>query len=191
MPVSIFDGSIRASEMMNYANKMLYKIIESFSPADGDQWINYCKWRGVNFERFDSIDNMLRPDVFDTLDDEDWNYIVKGDYMLSFFTDLDYAVKKRATCKRGNIVGIKFDDHDESDSGFLGYDLIDGYYSISLLTNWGGNDLGVIDRLISPNALVLEHNQILTIQNFLHEKYGNDSHVEDCRIVSIYNPVIY
>jgi hypothetical protein len=44
---------------------MLYSIVESFSPLSGDAWDKYCNWRGLRFERFDSIDGLLRPSLFD------------------------------------------------------------------------------------------------------------------------------
>ena len=55
---------------------MLYKIIESFSRADGARWTGYCDWRGLQFERFDSIDGIMRPSLFQKPEDDDWAHIV-------------------------------------------------------------------------------------------------------------------
>ena len=133
---------------------MLFKIIESFSPSNGDKWTSYCNWRGMRFERFDSIDGILRPSLFDPTEVEDWAHIVNEDFMLHFFTDFNYAAKKRRQIGVGDLVGVRFEEHDEADEHFLGYDLIDGYCDVSLLTNWG-NDVELINRSLSPNALAI------------------------------------
>src|SRR3954464_4455142 len=92
---------------------MVYTIIESFSPSDGERWTKYCAWRGINFERFDSIDGILRPSLCSKPSDEDWPHILKEDFMLHYFTDLEYAQKKKAKIGYGDLVGIEFDQHDE------------------------------------------------------------------------------
>ncbi|MEQ1840449.1 MAG: hypothetical protein ABL994_08570, partial [Verrucomicrobiales bacterium] len=88
---------------------------------------------------------------------------------------------------QGDLVGLRFIDHDESQRGFLGFDLIDGYFSVSLLTNWG-NDVAFINEVIGSNALVPNFQLISSIQTQLFTKYGQDNHVENCHIVSIYDP---
>ncbi len=42
---------------------MLFTIVEPFSASDGEKWEIYCEWRGMKFERFDSIDGILRPNL--------------------------------------------------------------------------------------------------------------------------------
>lgn len=169
---------------------MLFTIIESFSPKDGDRWISYCKWRGLTFTNFDSIDGILRPTLFNApTTDEDWNYVVNEDFKLHLITDYDYAVEKHDEIGKGDLVGLKFDEHDESDSCFLGFDLIDRYCDVSLLTNWG-NDVEIINRSLSASGLVLNRQSIEEIQEELLRTSGDDAHVEGCQIVSIYRPTI-
>ena len=84
------------------------------------------------------------------------------------------------------ILGLSFDEHQENAPGFLGYDLIDGYYDVSLLTNWG-NDNAIINQRISLRGLVSTYEAIQEIQDYLVTTYGNDSHVEGCSIVSVYS----
>ena len=167
---------------------MLFTIIESFSPNDGDRWTSYCKWRGLTFTKFDSIDGILRPTLFNApTKDEDWNHVVNEDFKLHLITDYEYAVKKHNEIGKGDLVGLKFDKHNESDSCFLGFDLIDRYCDVSLLTNWG-NDVEIINRSLSPSGLVLSRQLINEIQEELLRTSGDDSHVKGCQIVSIYRP---
>jgi hypothetical protein len=167
---------------------MLYTLIEPFSPNDGARWTNYCAWRGLEFERFDSVDGALRPSLFLEPTGEDWSHIVNESFMLHYFVDRQYAELKRREIGRGDLVGLEFHAHDESATGFLGYDLIDCYNDISLLTNWG-NDVGIVNRSISGTGLIRERALIEEVKSELLLSYGADSHVQGCKIVSIYgNP---
>lgn len=168
---------------------MFYTIIKPFSEADGYSWISYCKWRGIQFEGFDSIDGLLRPSLFEPTTEEDWNHVsTQHDLQkYKYIIDFDYACQKHKEIGSGSLLlGLSFDKHKENDSGFLGYDLIDGYYDVSLLTNWG-NDNAVINQRISYRGLVSSYEVIQEIQEHLIEVYGNDAHVEGCYIVSIYS----
>jgi len=164
---------------------MLYSIVENFSPADGERWSSYCAWRGIQFERFDSIDGILRPSLCNQPEAEDWDYIVNQDFMLHFFLNLNYARIKREKIGKGVIVAISFEDHVESNPNFLGYDLIDRYNDISLLTNWG-NDINIINEAISKTGLIRSRTIIEGIQREIFRLYKDDPHVEDCKILSIY-----
>lgn len=167
---------------------MLFTIVESFSPRDGDRWISYCQWRGLAFTGFDSIDGELRPNLFDNPVGKDWNHIVNEDFKLHLITDFDYAVQKHHEIGQGDLMGLRFSEHDQSDPHFLGFDLIDGYCDISLLTNWG-NDVDSINRSLSPNALVMSYPIVEAIQQELLRTSDTDPHIEGCQIVSIYRPI--
>lgn len=164
---------------------MLYTIVEPFSVADGQKWASYCEWRGLTFERFDSIDGILRPNLFDTPEDSDWEHIVNENFMLHLITDFSHAMHKHAQIGRGDIVGLRFENHDAEDEGFLGFDIIDGYCDVSLLTNWG-NDVEIINNSVAPNALILDLTAAQDILHTLQNDWGDDPHVKGCRIVSIY-----
>ena len=70
---------------------MYYKIVESFGPRDGDRWQSYLAWRGLILNSFDSVDGIIRPDLFEPESDEDWQNCVIEDYSIGFITSLDYA----------------------------------------------------------------------------------------------------
>ena len=163
----------------------LFTIIESFGPPQGASWSYYIEWRGLSFDRFDSIDAILRPSLFTPESEEDWKHVSLESCMTHLITDYEYAAQKRSQMQRGDIVGLRYDDHDESDAAFLGYDLIDGSLDVSLLTNWG-NDMASINRALGPNALVQSFSVVQSIQNHLLSTCIDDGHVDGCRIVSIY-----
>jgi hypothetical protein len=161
----------------------LYIIVESFGPENGNKWASYCEWRGLRLERFDSIDGILRPSLFRPESDEDWQHV--GREAVHYLTDLTYARAKRRELARSVLVGISFDAHDEHDSGFKGYDLIDGSYNVSLLTNWGSDHVLINDAL-GPNGLVKNWEAISRICQHVLAEHPEDGHVKGCQIVSIY-----
>lgn len=173
---------------------MFYAIREPFSPADGGKWDDYCEWRGIEFESFESIDGLLRPNLFELETDEDWGLLAKESYsdstvLTPFISDLESAQRKRAEIGRGDVVGLEFDGHDTTNPDFLGFDLIEGDGSISLLTNFG-NDFNFINRALTSNALAPDLETVAEIRLALLNSLPKDPHVKDCRIVSVYRPEI-
>ena len=166
---------------------LLFTIVEPFSPADGKGWESYCGWRGIKFERFDSIDGILRPNLFQVPDDDDWPHIVNESFMLHFITEYAYAQRKLSQIGRGDLVGVRFEEHEPEAEGFLGFDLIDGDCNVSLLTNWG-HDIEIVNRYLASNALVPRLDEISEIHAELKREWATDGHVEGSRIVSIYDP---
>ena len=163
----------------------LYTIVESFSSADGDKWSSYCEWRGKNFERFDSIDGMLRPNLFEQPEENDWEHIVNESFMLHLITDLAHAEKKKEEIEKGILLELRLDEHSPEDDRFLGFDIIDGYFDISLLTNFG-NDIEYLNEAIESNGLISDFQTTEGIYTKLKNEFGDDAHVKDCRIISIY-----
>ena len=54
---------------------MLFTIVEDFGVADGESWSSYIEWRGIQFDRFDSLDGILRPSLFTPETEEDWAHV--------------------------------------------------------------------------------------------------------------------
>lgn len=164
----------------------LYTIVESFSPSDGEKWHNYCEWRGMTFERFDSIDGMLRPNQLGQPEGDDWKHIVNKSFMLHLIKDLPYAQQKKEKTLNGVLIEIRLDDHSPENERFLGFDIIDGYFDISLLTNFG-NDIKFVNQSLSNNGLILDIHVAEDVFQQLKNEFASDPHVEGCRIVSLYS----
>ena len=168
------------------SKEMFYSIVEPFSPEDGDKWTGYCAWRGVKFTSFDSVDGMMRPKLFRLPEEDgDWSYVTVDDGLFHLIKDYDFALKQRKVLGRGDIVGLRLKSHDEEHPDFLGFELLDSFHDISLLTNWG-NDTAIINGALAPNGLVREWSVIKAIQTYLNANHSDDGHVEGCRIISIY-----
>jgi hypothetical protein len=164
---------------------MFYVILEEFGPAKGESWTAYLQWRGLILSGFDSVDGILRPSLFTPRTEEDWRHVVQADFMSHLITDQPYASSKHADLNKGALVGLSLDDHKPLDDRFLGFDIVDRFFQVSLLTNWG-NDVACVNRAIGPCGLISEFDVVRGIQAELVASYTNDAHVDRCRIVSVY-----
>jgi len=169
---------------------MYYKIIEYFGPKD-DGWEKYLEWRKLKLSSFDSIDGILRPDLFDPKATEDWNNCVNEDYKLSLITNLEYAKSIFHKYKNAAIVGVEIVNSIEysPEKLLLGFDIIDSYCSVSLLTNWGNDEENLFSSKVQDNGLINDLKCALEVRNMLRDKFAEDSHAENCQIWAVYKTI--
>ena len=171
---------------------MYYKIVENFGPENGEKWKGYLQWRGLSLTKFDSVDGILRPDLFAPESKEDWQHCVNKDFKINMITDLDYA---KIVLKRYNnsaLVGVEIELEKGyvSKAGLLGYDIIDGYRDVSLVTNWGTDGEGIINNHVMLNGLIRDADQAFKIRDRLRDDYSGDPHAEACGVWAIYETSI-
>ena len=135
-----------ASDMTDW----LYTARERFTPANTDSWGEYVAWIGfVHIEELVTLDHMLCPEIIDELTDADWPHSVQADFRTTWFHDLDY-LRQRCPWQIGRDQIIAMIEQPIAEnpppSGFTacGFDILDGYDSISVLTNCGRFP-GIID----------------------------------------------
>jgi hypothetical protein len=167
---------------------LTYAAHKRFGPSRGDDWVQYIEWSGLSHIReLVSTDTMLCPTVIDHLIDEDWKHNVHADNRVFRFTDPLY-LKHRIDYDplQHNILGIvEQPSRCESVDGnfeICGYDILDSYESISVLTNCGGfpdifapseiNDFGLLPDLEIANGIAAR----------IRSTHPEDSHCEDCRV---------
>ncbi len=167
---------------------MYYKAVENFGPQVGDRWQSYLKLRGLNLTSFDSVDSILKPDFFTPESELDWKNCVNEDCKLSLITNISYAKEILGRYDNAVLTGveIELDEGYTSKDGLLGYDIIDGYCAVSLITNWGSNEDGFISNAISANGLMGDLGQSLQIRDRLRQDYPEDSHAMNCEVWAIY-----
>ncbi len=77
---------------------MYYKIIPKFGPED-DGWKNYIDWRGLKLNRFDSVDGILRNDLFDIVQlfygqgIREFGFVTNGSMTKKIISFVDQAKK--------------------------------------------------------------------------------------------------
>ncbi len=167
---------------------MYYKIVKKFGPQAGDRWQRYLAWRGLNLNSFDSVDGILSSDLFEPESDEDWRNCVNEDYKLSLIANLDYAKAILERYDNAVLVGIEMELEEGyvPKVGLLGFDIIDGYCEVSLVTNWGSDREGIINNYVMPNGLIANLGQALQIRDLLRKEFSEDSHAQNCQVWAIY-----
>ena len=164
-----------------------YKIIEYFGP-NSENWPTYIAWRQINLANFDSVDGMLRPDLFLPKSAKDWANCVNEDLKLHLITNLDYAKEIINHYPNGNIVGVEPEINDDymCQKGLSGYDIIDSYWYVSLIANWKTDGNNSFDRYLMDNGLISDLNQALQVRNLLREEFPDGPHAKECTVWAIY-----
>ncbi|WP_223788366.1 hypothetical protein [Marinicella meishanensis] len=165
---------------------MYFSIVESFGPHS-EGWAAYVAWRGLTLDAFESIDGMLRCALFHTPNTPtEWAHVVNENCMLHLITDHGFAIQLLQIIGEGDLVGIKLEQHEPNHPQFLGFDLIDGQFDVSLLTNWG-NDNTMVNQHLGRNGLIKDLATVQQIQQHLLSEFAHDGHVPGCQIVSVYD----
>lgn len=167
---------------------MYYKIVERFDPEDREKWQDYLKWRGLTLVSFESVDGILRPDLFQPESYEDWRNCVNENNKLSLITNLDYARKISKRYENPVLVGVEIELEEgyEPEDSLLGFDIIDSYCDVSLVTNWGTDEEGLINRFVLPNGLIGDLGRALQIRNLLRNDFSEDPHAGNCEVWAVY-----
>jgi hypothetical protein len=146
-------------------------------------WNKYIAWSGLaQLDEVVSLDASLCPTVLPKIKPEYWSRIVNEDFMLQFFTDLDYLRGEIAGIHRRNLLCVFRNPSarptSEVPSGFefVGYDLVDIESSTSALTNCGGFPGVFSGGELSVNGLLKSHQRALQVQAELLRQHPNEPH---------------
>lgn len=167
----------------------LHKICKSIDMSS-QEWRDYCLWRKREFMSFDSLDSTIRNSMFSVEEDEDWNYIVSSNY---YWTDVvnDFAFAQRYArrCGADEILMFDFADNVETSLHITGYDILDGGFRYSLLTNFG-YDNAIVDDCLGPNGLIHNRDKALEVHRWFLDNMPEDSHVIGSRLFAVYDKFI-
>jgi hypothetical protein len=184
-----FLGGSGAERLPSYPVRiMYYKVIEKFGPEDGERWSDYLKWRGLHLTRFESVDGVMRGDLFEPKSDEDWQNCVQEDFKISLITNLEYAKKVQKQHENAEIVGIDFPEEVcyEASPELLGFDVLDSHLDVSMLTDWGTDEEGIFSHLIMENGLLGDLAEAFRIRDILRSQFPEDHHAQECHVCAIY-----
>jgi hypothetical protein len=173
-----------------------YIATEMFTSREGEAWSKYVNWSGLSqLDEVVSLDPMLCPTILPEIRNEYWPYIVNEDFMLNFFTDLEFLLTQVAGRTERNLLCVFRNppthpsprpelEHFE----FLGYDLVDVQGSASALSNCGGFPDAFDNRELSSKGLLGSHVRALQVQSELRARHPEESHA-NCHVWAIYRAV--
>ena len=169
----------------------MFVACRKFGPQSGDSWSRYIEWSGFHhIDELVSTDSMLCPIVLDSLIDADWDYNIHADNYVYFFHDYEY-LKRRINYapSQHNLLAITARPVQPPNRirGFThcGYDILDSFESISVLTNCGGFPESYTERDINRLGLVTELDRANEIADTIREAHHKDPHCCDCDVWGI------
>ena len=120
-----------------------YTAIERFDPDNGERWVGFTRWLGrTDLKRIITLDANLCPPVVHPESANDWQFVAKEEFMLDFFTSLNF-VRKRVSGRRPSMVlavardpsAEEVDRFPEPDFELAGFDVVDTQFTASALLN--------------------------------------------------------
>ncbi len=163
----------------------LHKICKSVNMAS-QKWRSYCLWRKMEFAAFDSLDSTIHNSVFAPHEEDDWNYAVTTDqYVTDVVNDFAFAKQYAQRIGADEILIFDFAENEATACPVLGYDILDGAFRYSLLTNFG-NDIAIVNGFLSPNGLIVHADQAAQVHKWFNSHMSDDPHVIGSRLFRVY-----
>jgi hypothetical protein len=169
----------------------MFAAHKRFGPSCGESWSNYIQWSGFHqIAELVSTDVMLCPLVLEELIDEDWQYNIHVDFKTYFFHNVEY-LKRRIGYDptRHNLLSLieRPESPIVAQSGFevCGYDILDSYDSVSVLTNCGGFPAIFDPSEVNRYGLLDDLTRALDVSAKLRDAEPEDPHCGDCRVWSL------
>lgn len=175
--------------------KLHYALTETFDDRDGDTWVRYIEWSGLDhLEEVVSLDSMLCTSVikYEEIQNPD-SPVIYGPLPMS--SKLDYVFQKFdeiATSQRVNLLALQrcTDEGPPTENvpagfSFVGFDLNEDGGSISALLNCGGFDKAFRGEELSPSGLLTDLRRALQVQSDLRRHYPDEPHAF-CEIWAIW-----
>lgn len=169
----------------------LYVAAERFDPSRGSDWDNYISWSGLTqLREVVSLDSILCPKIIHAILPEDWAHIVNEDFMLDYFTDLEYLIQRAGSLEGRNLLCLYKNPDTEanpSDARFAleGYDLVDVMGGISALTNCGGFSLAFANNELNEVGLLSTLDRANAVHTALRVNYPDEPHAT-CDVWAIF-----
>ena len=109
-----------------------YTAIERFDHDNGERWLGYTRWLGrTDLMRIVSLDSLLCPPVVHPESADDWQFVAKEEFMLDFFTDLDFVLQRVSGHRPSVVIAVARDpspadvsDFPHPDFEFAGFDIV-------------------------------------------------------------------
>jgi len=166
---------------------LAYTAIERFDHDNGERWSGYVRWLGrSDLLGVISLDAGICPPVVHAESGDDWQFVVQQEFMLDFFTDLDFVRRRAAkSSRRYHVLAVARNPTAEEVAGFAdarfqlaGFDVVDAQFTKSALLN-GSRFPGVlsISELSRESALVPARERAFAIRDALERRHPDPRRV--------------
>jgi hypothetical protein len=172
-----------------------YIATNRLGPHKGEEWDRYVKWSGLTqLRELVSLDGMICPHVLAEIEDDFWPHIVRENFMLHYFTDLEYLLKRIADIHDLNLLCVFLNPTEQPIApsspvrfSFCGYDLIEVTGDISALSNCGGFPNAFSNSELNEVGLLSDLARAMEVQAGLREFYPPKHHSHsNCDVWAIF-----
>jgi hypothetical protein len=96
-----------------------FTAIERFDPGNGERWVGYTRWLGrTDLARVVTLDSLLCPPVVHAQSSEDWQFVAQEEFMLDFFTSLDFVLRRVSRHRPSVVVAVARNPSPADIAGF-------------------------------------------------------------------------
>jgi hypothetical protein len=168
----------------------LFAARKRFCPqTDPEGWRGYLEFSGFrHIEELVSADSILCGDVITELVDEDWAHNFLSDNCITRFRDSKYLLQRPGIDLAVHNVLAIIERPSQScepvPANFetCGFDILDTYDSVSVLTNCGQHP-GIVDpNEVNQFGLIPSLERANEIAENLRKAFPKDAHCRDCRV---------
>jgi hypothetical protein len=164
-----------------------------FDPnINAQEWERYVAGSGLTqLEEVVTLDTLLCPPVLREVKPTYWPHIANEDYMLQFFTSLEFLLGEVAEIPSKNVLCVFRNPETapvppkQISWSFIGYDLVDVFGGNSALTNCGGFPKSFSDSELNSKGLLSSRERAYEVQHSLRREYGDEPHA-DCHVWAIF-----
>jgi len=171
-----------------------YAAIERFDRNNGERWAEYVRSMDrTDLIRIVTLDGILCPPVVHVKSSEDWQLVAKEEFMLDFFTDLDFVLRCVVGHRPSVVVAVARDPSAADVSGFshpdfefAGFDVVDIQFVASALFN-SSHFPRVFDvsELSPESGLIMSRERAFEIRDTLRRRYPDRDEVK-CYVWAIW-----
>jgi len=157
-----------------------YTAIERFDPGNGERWVGFTRWLGrTDLKRIVTLDNTLCPPVVHPQSADDWQYIAREEFMLDFFTDLNFVQERAAGRRPSVVIAVARDPAIEVVDGFphpdfelAGFDLVDDQFTGSVIFNPKRFPGAInVSELSSDSGLIRSRDRAFEVRDMLRQRH--------------------
>ena len=157
-----------------------YAAIERFDCNNGQRWVEYIRRMDrTDLIRIVTLDSILCPPVVHVESSDDWPFVAKEEFMLDFFTDPDFVLRKTVGHRPSVVVAVARNPSATDVSGFshpdfefAGFDVVDVQFVTSALFN-SNRFPGLFDvsELSPESGLITSRERAFEIRDTLRQRY--------------------
>ena len=156
-----------------------YTTIEQFDSGNGERWVGFTRWLGrTDLKRVITLDSALCPTVVHPESANDWQFVSKEEFMLDFFTSLDFVLRRVAGHRPSVVLAVARDPSSEEverfphpDFELAGFDVVDTQFTASALLNNRFPTVITVSKLSAGSGLLKSREWAFKVRDTLRQRH--------------------